>query len=236
MTGPGQPGWYDDPFGPASRAERYWDGQDWTPRRRPKRSIPRQSSSSKLDRSPAPDPSVSNPPQHPPKFYQPNVSPPVGAQSAPNSFAPNRPGLWAGLPTWAKVVLVAAPIVLIAIVAMIAIAGGHSSSWQKGYESGRSDPAAAQKIILEGGLSRGQYCQDLLTLARLSRDASSVDGSDFLSGCQKGVDEALSVRAAPQPRSSTAFAPAQQPNPYPDNVVVCDPLRRWDPGCELGKP
>lgn len=31
MTTPMQPGWYDDPQDPT--AQRYWDGQDWTPRR-----------------------------------------------------------------------------------------------------------------------------------------------------------------------------------------------------------
>ncbi|WP_156748118.1 DUF2510 domain-containing protein, partial [Mycobacterium sp. E3198] len=29
MTTPNQPGWYDDPQD--SNAQRYWDGQDWTP-------------------------------------------------------------------------------------------------------------------------------------------------------------------------------------------------------------
>lgn len=34
MTTPRQPGWYDDPHD--SNAQRYWDGQDWTPHRQPK--------------------------------------------------------------------------------------------------------------------------------------------------------------------------------------------------------
>ena len=32
MTTPTQPDWYDDPDDP--NAQRYWDGQDWTPHRR----------------------------------------------------------------------------------------------------------------------------------------------------------------------------------------------------------
>jgi hypothetical protein len=34
MTTPQQPGWYDDPND--SKAQRYWDGQDWTPHRQRK--------------------------------------------------------------------------------------------------------------------------------------------------------------------------------------------------------
>ena len=34
MTTPQQPGWYDDPH--AANAQRYWDGQDWTPHRQRK--------------------------------------------------------------------------------------------------------------------------------------------------------------------------------------------------------
>src|ERR1700736_3908149 len=40
MTTPQQPGWYDDPHD--SNAQRYWDGQDWTPHRQrkpPSRSV-----------------------------------------------------------------------------------------------------------------------------------------------------------------------------------------------------
>lgn len=37
MTNPkNDPGWYDDPASPGSQAERYWNGTEWTPRRRPK--------------------------------------------------------------------------------------------------------------------------------------------------------------------------------------------------------
>ena len=34
MTTPNQPGWYDDPLDP--NAQRYWDGNDWTPHRQRK--------------------------------------------------------------------------------------------------------------------------------------------------------------------------------------------------------
>ncbi|WP_422225433.1 DUF2510 domain-containing protein, partial [Mycobacterium sp.] len=38
MTTPNQPGWYDDPHD--SNAQRYWDGQDWTPHRQRKPASP----------------------------------------------------------------------------------------------------------------------------------------------------------------------------------------------------
>lgn len=37
MTTPNQPGWYDDPQD--SNAQRYWDGQDWTPHRQRKPNV-----------------------------------------------------------------------------------------------------------------------------------------------------------------------------------------------------
>ncbi len=42
MTIPSGPGWYNDPFSSDPRSERYWDGTNWTPRRRPKRVVPSQ--------------------------------------------------------------------------------------------------------------------------------------------------------------------------------------------------
>lgn len=44
MTSPSAwPGWYGDPYSSSGRpAERYWDGAEWTPRRRPKKPGPTQ--------------------------------------------------------------------------------------------------------------------------------------------------------------------------------------------------
>ncbi|WP_083746416.1 DUF2510 domain-containing protein [Mycobacterium terramassiliense] len=38
MTSPNQPAWYDDPQDP--NAQRYWDGQGWTPHRQRKPNVP----------------------------------------------------------------------------------------------------------------------------------------------------------------------------------------------------
>jgi Protein of unknown function (DUF2510) len=65
MTTPSQPGWYDDPNEP--KAQRYWDGQDWTPRRRRKSALP------------SPPPSPPPPPPPPPQ----QTPPPLPPQQAP---------------------------------------------------------------------------------------------------------------------------------------------------------
>jgi Protein of unknown function (DUF2510) len=73
MTTPNEPGWYDDPNDP--NAERYWDGQDWTPHRQRKPASPPPSS--------PPPPPVSSPPPPPP--------PPATAPTQPAYVAPPPP-------------------------------------------------------------------------------------------------------------------------------------------------
>ena len=63
MTTPRQPGWYDDPHD--SNAQRYWDGQDWTPHRQRK----------PLSR-PTQAPVTPTPPQSPPSNLPPPPPPP----------------------------------------------------------------------------------------------------------------------------------------------------------------
>ena len=70
MTTPDEPGWYDDPQD--SSAQRYWDGQDWTPHRQRKPAVP-----------------VARPPAAPP----PGQVPP-----APAAFPPPLPTVPAPLP------------------------------------------------------------------------------------------------------------------------------------------
>lgn len=62
MTQPSQPGWYDDPFSSDKRAERFWDGSEWTPRRRPKRAAP---ASAQQAAAPPPMYGPPSPPQYP---------------------------------------------------------------------------------------------------------------------------------------------------------------------------
>lgn len=64
MVTPKQPGWYDDPGD--SKAQRYWDGQDWTPHRRRMNTTPGKHH---------PTPLAAPPP--PPQMSPPTVSPPL---------------------------------------------------------------------------------------------------------------------------------------------------------------
>jgi uncharacterized membrane protein len=83
MTTPLQPGWYDDPHDP--NAERYWDGQDWTPHRQ------RRSGS-----TPPPPPGYGAPPP-PPSYGAPPPAPDYGAP-APSGYEPSPSGYGAPPP------------------------------------------------------------------------------------------------------------------------------------------
>jgi hypothetical protein len=76
MTTPDQPGWYDDPQD--ANAQRYWDGEDWTPHRQ-RRPVP----------APARTPAMPPPPPLPPPMPPPTVGlpPPPPAPPAPSSAA-----------------------------------------------------------------------------------------------------------------------------------------------------
>jgi hypothetical protein len=71
MTTSNEPGWRDDPNDP--KAQRYWDGQDWTPQRRRKP-------------TPAPAPRPAAPPT--PSYPPPSMPPPPSAPPPPPSYAP----------------------------------------------------------------------------------------------------------------------------------------------------
>jgi hypothetical protein len=75
MTTPQQPGWYDDPNAP--NAQRYWDGQDWTPhRRRNPTAAPASPPTQPQQQAPPPPPPPNLPPPSPPSNLPP-VAPPA---------------------------------------------------------------------------------------------------------------------------------------------------------------
>ena len=82
MTMPNQPGWYDDPDD--SNAQRYWDGQDWTPHRQRKSTLPSA-------RSSTPPPPPSNLPPPPLEAPPPSNLPPPPLQAPPPSNLPPPP-------------------------------------------------------------------------------------------------------------------------------------------------
>jgi hypothetical protein len=66
MTTPGPAGWYDDPHDP--KAQRYWDGQDWTGRLKPKSTRRRAPKFVAPPPIPTPDPSLpESAPWNPPR-------------------------------------------------------------------------------------------------------------------------------------------------------------------------
>lgn len=76
MTIPRQPGWYEDPNDPS--AQRYWDGQDWTPHRQ-RNPASGSAQPPATPQQPPPSPSHSPPPPPPPANEPP--PPPMPAES-----------------------------------------------------------------------------------------------------------------------------------------------------------
>jgi Protein of unknown function (DUF2510) len=74
MTTPQQPGWYDDPHD--SNAQRYWDGQDWTPHRQ-RKPISAPTPPPVMPAQPPPPPPVM-PTQPPPPLPVTPTQPPPG--------------------------------------------------------------------------------------------------------------------------------------------------------------
>lgn len=89
MTTPDQPGWYDDPQDQS--AQRYWDGNDWTPHRQRKPATPsRQPSVASAPPPPPhlPPPSAAAPTQQ--AYLPPSPPPPPNLPLPPSADAPTQ--------------------------------------------------------------------------------------------------------------------------------------------------
>ena len=143
MTTPDQPGWYDDPHD--SNAQRYWDGQDWTPHRQ------RKPTTAKRQPVPPPPPPLSSPPPPP-------LPPPPAAGTTPwDQLGPYvdklRPAaakgqqFWSGLSRQRQIIFAVVGLVAIVIVfafgAHLFRSGGPQTSSASG--SGKSAYAGADK-------------------------------------------------------------------------------------------
>jgi Protein of unknown function (DUF2510) len=80
MTTPQQPGWYDDPNAP--NAQRYWDGQDWTPQRR-RNPMAAPASPPTQPQQPAPASPPPSPPSHLPPPPPADAPPPPPTEVQP---------------------------------------------------------------------------------------------------------------------------------------------------------
>ncbi len=111
MTAPPQPGWYDDDGDPG--AQRYWDGQNWTPQRQRKPASP--PASAPVSPAPPLPPQVPSapPPPPPPPAGQAQWPPP--ATPAPQAQWP-APGGEAARRSKNPIVITAAIVVLVGLV------------------------------------------------------------------------------------------------------------------------
>src|ERR1700722_3635684 len=134
MTTPDQPGWYDDTSDP--NAQRYWDGQDWTPHR--------QRKPPPAVRQPAPPP----PPPPPPLA----AATPPGDQRGPYADgagmgAATRNQFVQGLSRERQIILVVVGLVATAVIvafgAHLLRSGGHQTVPVSG--AGKSAYASADK-------------------------------------------------------------------------------------------
>jgi LppP/LprE lipoprotein/Protein of unknown function (DUF2510) len=117
-----QPGWYDDPNDP--NAQRYWDGQQWTPQRR-RKSTPPQS----------PAPMTATPP--PPLSFGASMSPPAPPPPGTPGSTSSTPVARRRLPRWAWI---AAAI----IAAVVVVAGGIAWGKNRAAENAAKAVAAVR--------------------------------------------------------------------------------------------
>lgn len=167
MAGPPMcPGWYDDPHASDGRAERYWDGSTWTPRRRPKKpaeathptppqyAVPPAPPPPTVFPSPpplsAPGPGLQTPPVYPTPLYQ----------AGPT---PQRSG-WGSWTRGTKMG-VATGVAVIGLLLALGLSGklspGPSESYLWGQRAGNSavslvhagvEPGTACKTSIEAGM------------------------------------------------------------------------------------
>jgi Protein of unknown function (DUF2510) len=143
MTTPDQPGWYDDPQN--SNAQRYWDGQNWTPHRQRKNTTP-------TTRDPG---SVAPPPPLPQMPPPPLPPPPAARMTPPHQLGPYidkvRPHvakgqqLWSGLSQQGKIAFAAAGLVAVVIV----FAFGAHLFGSGGAGSGSADGASGSTAAVD---------------------------------------------------------------------------------------
>ena len=143
MTAPRQRGWYDDPHD--SNAQRYWDGQHWTPHRQRKLTL--QSAP-----PPSPPPPVPSPSPPPP-------APSTGLSPSPTSSTPPTPPasgmthmekgrrFWLGLPRGRRVMVaiaglfVAVAVIAVPFVVVDHVFGGASTTSHKSDATGHQNGA-----------------------------------------------------------------------------------------------
>jgi Protein of unknown function (DUF2510) len=166
-----QPGWYDDPED--SKAQRYWDGQGWTPRRQLKpisRATPPPPSG--LPAQPAPPPP---PPGQPPSPHQQGPGPLPGGGPPKKSRTP---------------IFIAAGI---GVVAVLAVAGmcGHTNTSSPGDQHSKSYQTGYQFAYANYRVERTQWAIELSSVhkycANTAQTEAPVQGlnpQEWTQGCE----------------------------------------------------
>jgi hypothetical protein len=149
VTTPHPPGWYDDPHDP--NAQRYWDGQDWTPHRQRKQtSAPAQPPVMPAQPPVTPAQPPVMPAQPPVTPAQPPVmpaQPPVTATQSPAvALGAQQQNMPSNHLVWAVFSFLACfPLGLIAIINAIKV----SNLWALGqYDAARAASASARKFAM----------------------------------------------------------------------------------------
>jgi len=161
MTTPDQPGWYDDPQN--SNAQRYWDGQNWTPHRQRKNTTPTMRDPVSVVPPPPPPPPPSSPLPPPAAWMTPlDQLGPHTDKVRPHVTKGQQP--WSGLSQRGKIAFTAAGLVVVVIALIFsthlfgsggagkdsstdgasgstAAADTSSQSYQMGLKSGTNGPA-----------------------------------------------------------------------------------------------
>lgn len=183
MAGPAEgPGWYDDPYAPASNAERYWDGSTWTPRRRPKKRGKAIPTPPQYSAPPAP-------PQHAAPHYDPPTLP--GYSASPYRPGPSYPR--AGWNSWATGTKagVIGGLVVVGLLLALALSGaltpGPSASYLWGQRAGNSAVS-----LVHSGLAPDTACETSIEAGMMFSDnpvlnptppPDNFDMSDIRKGC-----------------------------------------------------
>lgn len=216
MTTP-QPGWYDDPEN--STAQRYWDGQNWTPHRQRKNTTP--TTRNPAAPPPPPPPAAGTTPGDGLGPYRDAVGPHV-AKGQP---------FRSGLSRQTKIV--AAIVGLVVIVAVFAF-GAHlfggthgasgptagvntsSPSYRMGLATGTNGQAA---IHAEGGLnilthqyekvSPQEACEGEFNTDNAASDVP-LSKTDYMAGCLYGIDHNENSTNASHAPAATVVPPSKK--------------------------
>jgi pyruvate/2-oxoglutarate dehydrogenase complex dihydrolipoamide acyltransferase (E2) component len=246
MTTPDQPGWYDDPKDP--KAQRYWDGQEWTPHRQRKPASPPAQPSTAAT-PPRPSPPPPSPPSNvpPPSSSPPNVPPTPPPPPAQPAQSPS-PGQSLASQLQQRGTMIA----IVAVVVLLAAAGVWAYNSASTGRSTSSSSAPTEAPHVGGSTTRSSAPTALPNAADNATSSSTttappdagglqckitVDGQDIISQgcgntfCQRipGGPPGTDINAVGKPNSGKA--PQGEAKVSTDNQAVSVTIKQ-DPSSQ----